>query len=419
MLGCNRNTGRKCRIMKIIRVLDKSGGESELDRDEFLAHLDTLTDDVDTPFSETSTQILGALSKRLLTSTEGRSEPQLIALGYWLRPAALATLVQHAVTSGETVRVARGMAYQLPPQNVDTLFVYSWALSFLVGNSNVTRLPSRMSPLVSWLILQIAQCLDEGGQSARQLFCTFDYHSEVSAEISSLADLRVVWGGDAKVRVVSADPTRPDGITVAFSDRKSICLINGTIYEKLSSEERTAVAERFFNDVFWFDQMGCGSPRVVVWLEENGPRNHDFLSRVSRVALARNHLTETGTDISKFVFANLVLSTGTGARATRLSPAITAISADISSELLEEVHGGGLLFESSISQLADIMPLVRRDLQTVTTFGIDHEAKIALAHLMKGRGGYRIVPIGEALHFEAVWDGIDLIQQFSRLIVVR
>ena len=38
-----------------------------------------------------------------------------------------------------SLRVPRGLAFHLPPTNVDTLFVYSLMASFLVGNLNVVR----------------------------------------------------------------------------------------------------------------------------------------------------------------------------------------------------------------------------------------------------------------------------------------
>ena len=37
----------------------------------------------------------------------------------------------------------RGNVFHLPPANVDTIFVYSWAISALAGNHNVVRISSR------------------------------------------------------------------------------------------------------------------------------------------------------------------------------------------------------------------------------------------------------------------------------------
>ncbi len=37
----------------------------------------------------------------------------------------------------------RGNVFHVPPANVDTIFVYSWALSALAGNHNVVRISER------------------------------------------------------------------------------------------------------------------------------------------------------------------------------------------------------------------------------------------------------------------------------------
>ncbi len=406
--------------MSKLEVFVPGGTEKVQDESEFLARLDQLTHDINEPFAETSLKMLATLSKRLLKSELGQSEPQLVALGFWLRAAALQELKVLAERSScHDVRVARGLAYQLPPTNVDTLFVYSWAISYLVGNSNITRLPTSMGPTVTWLVNVLVECLKENGESHRQIFCTFDHSSQYSESISARSDLRVIWGGDAKVKAVSEHPTRPDGLSIGFPDRKSICVIDGTAYENLTDSAKSKLADQFFNDVFWFDQMGCGSPRVLVWRQPKERDNHDFLARLSDAAQARRHDIPTGVDIAKFVFANVALSNSVAQKATRISHTVTTLTAPMSSHLLSEVQGGGSLFETFVTQLADIQPLIRRDLQTITTFGLTHEEKLELAHLLGGRGGYRIVPIGEALQFGHTWDGIRLIDHFSRLIVVR
>lgn len=406
--------------MRELTFFVPGGTESVDDEVAFFTRLDELTHDVQPPFHEISLATLTALSRRLLKSTLAQSEPQLIALGFWLRTAALRELAILAERSaGNDTRVARGLAYQLPPTNVDTLFVYSWAISYLVGNSNITRLPSTMGPTVSWLVNTLVECLHESSESHRQIFCTFDHNSHYGEQISARSDLRVIWGGDAKVRAVSAHPTRPDGLSIGFPDRKSICLIDGAAYEALGDPAKTKLADQFFNDVFWFDQMGCGSPRVLIWRESVCVAEHDFLARLSDAAYARQHDIATGVDIAKFVFANVALSNDVAQRATRISSTVTALSAPLNTRLLDEVQGGGSLFETTITCLEEIQPLIRRDLQTVTTFGFTHDEKLQLARMLGGRGGYRIVPIGEALQFGHTWDGIRLIDHFSRLVVVR
>jgi hypothetical protein len=58
--------------------------------------------------------------------------------------------------------------------------------------------------------------------------------------------------------------------------------------------------------------------------------------------------------------------------------------------------------------------VVRRD-QTVTHFGFTAPELTDFARAVAGAGIDRLVPIGEALTFAAVWDGYDLLREFTRV----
>src|SRR5229473_1854189 len=55
----------------------------------------------------------------------------------------LAGLARRLLTPGGVRRFPRGLVFHVPPANVDTIFVYSWALSALAGNRNVVRISPR------------------------------------------------------------------------------------------------------------------------------------------------------------------------------------------------------------------------------------------------------------------------------------
>jgi len=305
---------------------------------EILATVDALAERTVEPFSDEAKAPLLQLSKMLMSADLATQQPQLRVLGFWLRGAALQRLQRDAACSDSEVRVARGLAYHLPPTNVDTLFAYSWAVSTLLGNCNVTRLPSTTNETTSWLLDRIHEALDITNQHSRHLFCHFDHSSTLSAELSARADLRVVWGGDAKV---VADKAKSGG--------------------------------------------------------------HD-------VPLAQ--------DIEKFVLSNALLASDGASRATRHSALLTTADVPLDRTTLDTVQGAGFMMNASANQLSELKVLARRELQTIATFGLTIERKRELASLLGARGGCRIVPIGEALNFSTVWDGVDLIAHFSRFIAI-
>ena len=373
------------------------------------------------PFSDPLKLVIKELSQTLLSAPLARSAPQLTALGYWLRPAAISRLQQQFErnTSNDSVKVARGLALQLPPENVDTLFVYSWVLSFLVGNSNVTRLPTSPNAIALWLVEQISGILHNHGQSDRQLFCYFDKNSSVSERLSCHCDLRVVWGGDAKIAAVSRDLIQPDGLSIGFSDRKSICVIDTATYTGLPDADQFALAEKFYNDTYWFDQMGCGSPRLLVWVGPEKPPMDLFFGHLNKVIEKKSYRVESGVAIDKLVFASEMMIDEVSQSVRWHRAEFVSLEAKLDASVLDHSKGGGTLFFSRADELKDVAKLARRDLQTISTFGFSKPDKMDLAVRLNGKGGYRIVPVGEALNFDPVWDGLDLMQHFSRQITVR
>ena len=394
---------------------------SVISAEGYVERVTTASQHNEVPFAESLKAVVKELSTTLLRSPMARIAPQLTALGYWLRPAAITRLQQQfdSNTSDNTVKVARGLALQLPPENVDTLFVYSWVLSFLVGNSNVTRLPSAPNAIALWLVEQITAILDKHGQSERQSFCYFDKNSSVSERLSRHCDLRVIWGGDAKIAAVSADLIQPDGLSIGFSDRKSICVLHSENYANLSDAEQAALAEKFYNDTFWFDQMGCGSPRLLVWVGAEKPPMDVFFRHLDNVIDHKSYRVEPGVAIDKLVFANEMMIDQVSQSVHWHRAEFVTLESNLEAAVLDHARGGGTLFFTRTDSLADVAALARRDLQTIATFGFTQPEKLDLAVRLNGNGGYRIVPIGEALNFDSVWDGLDLMQQFSRQITVR
>ena len=96
------------------------------------------------PFSAARMDTLARLSAALLADRVLRQDPASVAVAYWLRRGQLARLAdeqaRRAAAEPDVVRVPVGRVLHLAPSNVDTLFIYSWALAYLCGNASVVRL---------------------------------------------------------------------------------------------------------------------------------------------------------------------------------------------------------------------------------------------------------------------------------------
>ena len=392
-----------------------------LGEDEYLGRLGSKKDGLDLPFCQRRILALHDLGNKLMRSPHSASAPQILALGFWLRKSALKRIQQDMLPElPDRYAVPRGLAFHLPPANVDTLFAYSWALSFLAGNQNVVRLPSQMNPVAEFLVKTILSTLEEHELVSSQHFVFFDKASTLMRDISARSDLRVIWGGDAKILDISRDPVRPDGLSLGFSDRKSICIVSAKAFAEADIETRQQLATKMYNDLYWFDQLGCGSPRAVLWLGDHSPEIRDeFYSLLQTVVKEKNEILETGIAISKFVFGNEMAGVGLCDEVKRYSNELTILKAEIQPGILESTHGGGILFDCKCNDLHEMSCLVQPNLQTITQFGLSDSQIETLKSIVCGTGGYRIVPVGDALSFAPIWDGMNLIAMFTRLVTVQ
>jgi len=373
------------------------------------------------PFSSAMTDLVGEMSNAILADPETKVVPQYVALAYWMRAAAVKRLAKDFLASipDDEVLAPRGVALHLPPTNVDTIFVYSWALSALAGNANLVRLPATLSPQAQSLLRVVSDTLAEAGQAERHLFCTYEYGGETEREICRRVDLRIIWGGDAKVESVSQIPIRPDGLTIGFPDRQSMTLISAQAYDSADDGACDDLATRLFNDAYWFDQMGCSSPRLLVWLGDDRECRDDLYVRLEQVIRQKNYSADPAVGMAKLGLANDFLAEAVATSAQRYSNELQVAEVAEPQAALLRTTGGGFFGDVHVESLDEVRNFVGRKVQTITHFGFGRNELVKLARSIAGVGGYRIVPVGEALQFETTWDGVPLLSHMTRRIVVR
>tara|TARA_Y100001970_G_scaffold181787_1_gene221222 strand:+ start:4528 stop:5742 length:1215 start_codon:yes stop_codon:yes gene_type:complete len=396
-----------------------SKGIFEAKKNNLANELSELSQKKVVPFSEKRIKILSELSKRFLKSKFGNSHPQIIVLGYWLRPSSIKSFRDEYLENlpKNCIPSAKGIAFHLPPQNVDTMFVYSWAISFLMGNINVVRLPTELNSLSDWIIREIIKVLEENQEANKNLFCNYPLNSNSNSELSSICDLRIVWGGNKKIETISNLKLKPSASCINFPDRQSLCLINSNEFESQDSDKKNEIAEKLFNDIFWFDQMGCGSPKAIIYYGK--PKDKlDLYNRLVNIVQKKKKSPDTSTVISKFVNLNEVSGKGISTKSYSINNILNVSEVNIDNSIYDYFHGGGSIFHIEIEDLDEIIPLLSDKTQTISSFGFNSSDKDKLLNLMSTYGGLRLVNIGNALSFDKIWDGIDLFGSMSKLIKV-
>jgi len=376
------------------------------------------------PFAPELRAFCSGLSGRLLSDAEARRHPELQVLGYWMRPAAT-TRLEASVRAGIPPHIQmmpRGLVFHVPPSNVDTLFIYSWLLSLLAGNRNIVRLSPRRSSQSEIILRLVADALaDVPGLAATTMIVSYGHEVAVTAALSRACDMRVVWGGDRTIERLREVPLAPHAFEIAFADRFSFSALAAKPVLALTRKAHDQLAEQFFNDVYWFDQMGCASPHLIVWVGEAGDcmaAATPFYSRLAETATRKGYAPKAGTSAAKLAYAygaaiDLPV-TGVELFGSRL----TVLNLSRLHDMREDVFGAGTLFAVSVPTLSEVAEFTVRKDQTLTHFGFSDAELIGLAHLLNGRGIDRIVPVGQALAFDRIWDGYDLISEFTRKIAV-
>ncbi|OZM73222.1 gamma-glutamyl phosphate reductase [Amycolatopsis antarctica] len=378
-------------------------------------------------------EFLTKFARKLLAPATARRFPELASLGFFLRKGEIhKALASLADGDDSTIRFPRGLVFHVPPANVDTIFVYSWALSALAGNHNVVRVSSRSAGAAETVLEALNAALSDVDEATAraitrtQRMVTYDRSDAISGALSKACDLRVIWGGDGSVNALRQYPLAAHARDLTFPDRSSFAIASVQGWQSATPEERRQAAEGFYNDSYWFDQAACSSPRAVFWVgdaDAAATAGKELRTLLAGVLGEKQHVTEPAMAVQKRVSAygaaidgliNKISFDGAGADTNGVATLDLVDSAHMPREWL----GAGTFAHGSVRSLSELVPLVVRKDQTVSQFGFSRAELIEFAHELGGRGVDRIVPFGSALTFSAVWDGYDLLGEFSRLVTV-
>lgn len=203
-------------------------------------------------------------SHRIFRDSEAKSYPELLALAFWMRKSEITRLIAQfrSLQLEQRVLIPRGLVFHLPPRNVDTMFIYSWLLAALTGNKNVIRLSPQRSESTNILLRLLRETLAVAAEPAKSstVIVSYGHEEEPTAMLSALCDVRVTWGGDSTVEIIRRSPLAPQAGEITFPDRYSLAAIRADAYADLPEQKRDYLADQFFNDSFWFDQLACSSP---------------------------------------------------------------------------------------------------------------------------------------------------------------
>ncbi len=366
---------------------------------------------------------LDRLSRQWLSAEVGHRYPELAALGFFLRRAESERSLAPLREGRSRLHVPRGLVLHFAPSNVETIFVYSWALSALAGNANIVRLSSRSGALAEVILDSFHRAAADAhpAVAATQSVVGYEHDEEVTAALSAACDLRVMWGGDRAVREIRRHALKPSARDLPFPDRSSFTVLRADGWLAATARERQRAAENFFNDAFWFDQAACSSPGTVFWIGEQASTaqaRRSFHHVLEEVVTAHAHTVSPAMAIEKRVAAYGLAAEGAVSGIRFAGNSLAFLDLVDPDALPRRWLGAGTFPETRLEALRDLAPLMTRHDQTMTHFGFTSAELGLLAEELSGYGVDRLVPLGGALRFTPTWDGYDLMREYTRVMTI-
>lgn len=376
------------------------------------------------PFAEDILDFLNDLSRELMQSREAKAFSDVVTLGFWLRKSSLLSLKERFASKEGQFCIGRGVIFHIAPSNVPVNYAYSLFAGLLCGNANVVRVPSKDFPQVEIINEAIRRVL-EGHASIKPyiVLTRYDRDREINDMLSSLCDVRVIWGGDVTIAELRKSPLSPRATEVTFADRYSLAVIDSDGYMESVREDadngiKDRIAADFYNDTYLSDQNACTSPQVVVWTgSQKEEAKEIFWGRVLALAKAKyNPQPIQGIDklvtecmASASSLCEMKRCAGGDNRLVRIHVS------EVSPKLMDYRGNSGYFYEYDCE---DILTL--RDFCNDThcqTIGLLGSKAIVEPLLRSGiRGVDRVVLIGHTMDFDLIWDGYNLVERFTREI---
>jgi hypothetical protein len=376
------------------------------------------------PFNEIVIEFVDAFSKLLLTDVKFKNFPEIVALGFWMRKASIRKLKNYFLNRNiSKLKVSRGLIFHIAPSNVDTIFIYSLIISVLLGNRNIVRVSGKESvqkDLIVGSLNTLFECEKFTEIKKSIALVGYEHNSDINKYFASHCDVRIIWGGDITISTICEAPVSPRSFDIKFANKYSIAVLSTDALELISDDELSVLAQKFVNDSYSFGQKACSSPRTVYWIGDKVSQEKRFWRAVHiRLQVFEHELTDADF-INKYTYTCChAIEHRSKTRDMKGDNLVSCIMATVESSIdISEHCGSGLFIEARIDSLTDLIPKISRSIQTLSYFGI--ESTDFSAWLSKGVNGIdRVVPIGRALDFDIIWDGVDLTESLTREITIK
>ena len=311
--------------------------------------------------------------------------------------------------------------------NVPTLAAFSFVPALLARNVCLVKLAdpdaAGMDAILDVLAESaVPEASGQGISGADLAACVavLWYSSEerdLSEQMSSAADAKIVWGGQGAIEGVRALPQPAHCVNIDFGPKYSIGIIGSALLEQPGKLEDAVTA--FARDIAIFDQRACSSPQTIfvergaLSLRQVGERFADALGTLPPKPGLDSYTTvqivntraEWGLDEGRDVIAS-----EDGANWT------VCLDEDVA---FKEAIQSRTIFLTAVDSWREVVPLISPRVQTVGIALGDDAAAQDFATEATLAGVVRCVRPGLMNVQESPWDGKLLINELVRWVTLK
>ena len=367
-------------------------------------------------YNKLSLNFLNDLAREIKEDKIARKFPDLIYLMFWCNKQV--KLINNKKKN--FLVVGRGLIFHICPSNVPVNFVYSFIFGLLSGNSNVVKLPSKNFKEKKIILKLLKKLLNKrmyiNLKNSNQ-FIEYSSNKEITKYLSSICDVRVIWGGDKTINEIRKNWIPERTIDITFADRYSFSIINISKLKKESEKNLNLLAKNFFNDTYIMNQQACNSPHFVFWLGKKDSKFQNKFWNLLNYVVQNKFKFDEVQAVEKYtnLLSNLIKYKNFSRVERFMNNNIFILSSKKKINNIENIRGvSGTFFQKNINKISELKSYVSKKCQTISYYGV-HKNEIKNFILKNNLFGIdRVVPIGSSLEIDLIWDGYDIVKTLSR-----
>ena len=373
------------------------------------------------PFDNSIVRFLDELSKTI-NKLNVKNFTDVKALSFFCRKKNILKLKSKYVDEN-SVRFGLGTLFHITPSNIPTNFAYSLVFGLITGNSNIVKVPSKNFEEINLICESINKTLKKKFfLKVKHMIAIIKYEKsdELTKKFSLISNGRLIWGGDQTINEIKKFQTHPKTIDIPFSDRYSISIINSDKFLRLSEIKTSNLITNFYNDTYAVDQNACSSPHIILWYGKTTNNSQKkFWEFLSKVVINKYDppLISVIDNTSRLV-ANLMKNKDIK-KHKRYNKSLYVLKIkNLKNYTTLKKTKWGFFYECNIKNLNELKYLTNKNLQTITYFGFKKSFLKSFFRKNNFQGIDRVVPFGQGLNINLVWDGYDLAKMLSREIEI-